>query len=74
MEFLDKSRACEMLRGFGFKSLLLLPRWMARLFGVLIYNNILYLKAFSTFVYELCGYNTEKAGINLERFGAILSQ
>lgn len=46
---------------------------MAKLFGVLIYNNILYLKTFSTFVYELCGYNTDKEGINLERFGAILS-
>lgn len=46
---------------------------MAKLFGVLIYNNVLYLKTFSTFIYELCGYNTGKEGISLVRLGAILS-
>jgi hypothetical protein len=53
--------------------MLIIPNWMSKLIGILIYNCWLYYKGFLYIVTGLCGNNRDKDRINLERFGVIIS-
>ena len=64
---------CEMLKMLGFKALLIIPNWMSKLIGILIYNSWFYFQTFYFIVTGLCGRNTNSDKINLKRFGVIIS-
>lgn len=53
--------------------MLIIPNWMSKLIGVLIYNSWFYFKLFLLIVKGLCGHNQEKEKINLDRFGVVIS-
>lgn len=57
----------------GFKTLLIIPNWMSKLIGMLIYNCWFYFQAFYFIVTGLCGKNKNDEKINLKRFGVIIS-
>lgn len=73
IKIMDKIRLCEFLKLIGFKSLLIIPNWMSKLIGILIYNCWFYFNGFYLIVTGLCGKNQKQAKINLKRFGVIIS-
>lgn len=54
---LAKLKVCNFLKFIGFKSMLMPPRWLTRLGGVLIQNNSMHSRAFNLFMTALCGLN-----------------
>lgn len=53
--------------------MLIIPNWMSKLIGVMIYNSWFYFKGFMMVVTGLCGTNKIKHRINFDRFGVIIS-
>ena len=73
IQILSWLRVVELIKLLGFRTLLLIPKWMSRLVGVLFYNCDLYFQAILFFIQSLCGFNKIKPRINFERLGMIVT-
>jgi len=72
LKSLSKFRGVEILKLIGFKTVLSLPKWVAKATGVLIYNNTFCFQFFMAIINKLCGAPVIDK-IDRERLGVIIS-